>query len=79
MNLLRTWGRAGPKSQLEPDGPSMRASCSGTQHQRAGLTRTSADFKGNGHPGSLVEIGAEVLQVCEFELALAHLRVPEMA
>jgi hypothetical protein len=56
----------------------MRASCSGTQHQRAGLTRTSADFKGNGHAGSL-EIGAEVLQVCEFELALAYLRVPEMA
>jgi len=27
----------------------MRASCSGTHHQRAGLNRTSADFNGNRH------------------------------
>jgi hypothetical protein len=37
MNLLRTVGRAGPKPQLAPDGPSIRASCNGTHHHRAGL------------------------------------------
>jgi quinol monooxygenase YgiN len=28
---------------------------------------------------SVAEAGAEIVEVCEFELALAHLRVPEMA
>ena len=50
---VRTVGRAAPKSQAAPDGPSMRASCSGTHHQRAGFKRTSADFKDNGHLSGL--------------------------
>lgn len=37
--------------------------------ERAGAVRSA---------GSL-ETGAQVLQVCEFDLAMAHLRVPEMA
>jgi hypothetical protein len=28
---------------------------------------------------SMAEAGADIVEVCEFELALAHLRVPEMA
>ena len=52
MNLLRRVGRTAPKSRLAPGGPSMRASCSGTNHERAGLKRTQVNFTGTGHlPG----------------------------
>src|SRR5664279_2446954 len=52
VNLLPTVGRAGPKPQLTPDGRSMRGNCSGTNHRRAELKRTLADFNGNGQSGS---------------------------
>src|SRR5664279_961282 len=51
VNLLPTVGRAGPKPQLTPDGRSMRGNCSGTNHRRAELKRTLADFNGNGQSG----------------------------
>ena len=55
-----------------------RAVSTATYDNRAAMQRSREQAAAVRSAGSL-ETGAEVLQVCEFELALAHLRVPEMA
>jgi hypothetical protein len=55
-----------------------RAVSATTYDNHAAMQRSREQADAIRSAGSL-EIGAEVLQVCEFELALAHLRVPEMA
>ena len=55
-----------------------RAVSTATYDNQAAMDRSREQADAIRSAGSL-ETGAEVLQVCEFELALAHLRVPEMA
>ena len=55
-----------------------RAVSTATYDNRAAMQRSREQAAAVRSAGSL-ETGAEVLQVCEFELVLAHLRVPEMA
>jgi hypothetical protein len=55
-----------------------RAVSTATYDSRQAMQRNRERAAAVRSAGSL-ETGAEVLQVCEFELALAHLRVPEMA
>jgi hypothetical protein len=55
-----------------------RAVSTATYDSRQAMHRNREQANAVRSAGSL-ETGAEVLQVCEFELALAHLRVPEMA
>ena len=55
-----------------------RAVSTATYDNRAAMPRSREQADAVRSAGSL-KIGAEVLQVCEFELALARLRVPEMA
>ena len=55
-----------------------RAVSTATYDNRAAMHRSREQADAIRSAGSL-ETGADVLQVCEFELAVAHLRVPEMA
>ena len=55
-----------------------RAVSTSTYDNRMAMERNRDRAAAVRSAGSL-ETGAEVLQVCEFELAVAHLRVPEMA
>ena len=65
-------------SSLLVNRASGRAVSTATYDNRAAMQRSREQAAAVRSAGSL-ETGAEVLQVCEFELALAHLRVPEMA
>ena len=55
-----------------------RAVSTATYDSRQAMQRNREQADAVRSAGSL-ETGAQVLQVCEFDLALAHLRVPEMA
>ena len=65
-------------ASLLVDRASGRAVSTTTYDSRMAMERNRERAAAVRSAGSL-ETGAEVLQVCEFELAVAHLRVPEMA
>lgn len=65
-------------ASLLVDRVSGRAVATATYDSREAMRRNRAQVGAVRTAGSQ-ETGAGVLQVCEFELALAHLRVPEMA
>jgi hypothetical protein len=65
-------------SSLLVDRVSGRAVSTATYDSRQAMHRNREQADAVRSAGSM-ETGAEVLQVCEFDLALAHLRVPEMA
>ena len=65
-------------ASLLVDRASGRAVSTATYDSREAMHRNRERADAVRSAGSL-ETGAEVLQVCEFELAIAHLRVPEMA
>ena len=65
-------------ASLLVDRVSGRAVSTATYDSRHAMHRNREQADAVRSAGSL-ETGAEVLQVCEFDLALAHLRVPEMA
>ena len=65
-------------ASLLVDRVSGRAVSTATYDSRQAVQRNREQADAVRSAGSL-ETGAQVLQVCEFDLALAHLRVPEMA